>query len=472
MSIVLHFMTELEKGTLPPPTAREALEGLRPQMSKEEVGRALGLIIKLEARHAQKKQRQSGEIVKLIPNGWLLDYLQFTQVNEAPDSFHLFAGVAMMTHLIGRQMWYSLGTLNLYCPVSVFLVSPPGAARRSTAIKTAVRVGGAAASVLQDTVTPEGLIDWLQTQTTTLIVADEAATILSKSEYMSMMPQLMCSLLDCPDNFERKLRGIHYRIPKPTVNALIGCAPEWILSAMPKTALGGGLFSRLLVVYEERRKRLIPMPELEVDQKLSDEMVGSLSRQLVDLTEQVRGRLVYTKAAQEIFSRFYIENDREIQKVDEKIGIYYMRKPEHVHRMVMALLASGGKGCTAGEDDLIQALAILRSIESGMTTAYQTAGLERPGRDQQRVLAILEKAGGRADHSFILQRVSNTMTTQDLSKVMETLYDQGVVALRTREGKGKLIRYYQLISADDRIEREGRDEDAPIPVKPNGHGQG
>lgn len=367
------------------------------------------------------------QILDLLPPGWLKEYVAYTQISEAPDTFHLFCAVAVLSHLVGRRMWFGLGLKTLYAPLSVFLISPAGAAKRSTAIDAAVRTGRmAGAEVLQDMMTPEGLLDWLLARPQSLVVADEAASLLSRSDYMAAMPQVLCTLLDCPNVYERKLRGSYMRVIEPTVNALIGCAPEWILTSMPASALKGGLFSRLVIVYEPKRKKLLALPDDEVDYETSHAMGEQMGRRLAEASAaSPAGKMVYTQQAKTAFRKWYQENDDAINAADDKMAVYLGRKPDHVHRIVMALIASGGLPLEAGEDLLQTALGILAYIEPNMGYVYEHAGLEKTGQVNHKILAIIARHGGRMTRSDLLR--ASHLSKKELAETVDSLVEAGIL---------------------------------------------
>lgn len=443
MTLAGKFILELRQKQFPVRSLRSMLEQIRDQMTPDELAEATILIAQME----DEAKRDQARLHQLIPKGWLREYLALCQASEAPDTFHLFSALAVLSHLVGRRVWFRLGVRALYAPISVFLVSPAGAARRSSAIRTAVEIGqDAQAEVVQDTMTPEGLLQSLRSAPKAMVVADEAASLLSKSDYMAMMPQLLCTLLDCPKKFQRRLRSESFEINEPTVNALIGCAPEWIITSMPRAALGGGLFSRMLVVYETARKRLIPLPDDEIDGELIGDLSRKLSRNLSGLADQIKGRMMYSDEAKAMFIKFYEENDSAIKGVDERMAVYLSRKPDHVHRLIMSLLVAQGSETLIADEVVLQtALALLAMIEERMHMAYQLAGLDHSGELQARVMRALDKAGGRIGHSELLRRTG--LSAKDLEATMKTLDEAGLVATIVSEPRqGRFPRTYERLN--------------------------
>jgi hypothetical protein len=446
MSIVAQFLEELENGTFPIESAEDVMTQLSPRMTVDERAKANGYLTQLKAR-LRLKQQQKKTYLQAIPKGLLRDYLQLAQISEAPDSFHLFSILAVVSHLIGSKVWFGMGHRRLLAPISCFLVSPAGQARRSSAIRMAVDIGRAAgAVVIQDAATPEGLVVALSQTPAVLVVADEAATFLSKREYMQDMPAVLCTLLDCPERYQRNLKNEVLVVNNPVTNAIIGCAPEWMLNSLPKAAMGGGMLSRLIMVYEAGRKALIPLPDDVINQEEVDRVKENISTRIRKLTDDVSGKMTYGVEAKKVFTDFYYHNDEEMRHNGDKMAIYFSRKPDHVHRLVMTLLVLQDKKTLVVDVETLRlALTILSLVEEHMEMAYRQAGLEKPGQLQQRVISALERGGGELTRSDLLRRVSDCMTAKELSIVIDTLIQLEEVVIGRRVSPSKLVETYRLV---------------------------
>jgi hypothetical protein len=72
--------------------------------------------------------------------GWLQKYLAFTYENEAPEIYHLWSGITILAHVLGRKVRLDRGYFTTYPgQMLTFLVGPP-ATRKSTAIDIATEL--------------------------------------------------------------------------------------------------------------------------------------------------------------------------------------------------------------------------------------------------------------------------------------------------------------------------------------------
>lgn len=442
---IRQFLDGLKTKTFPINSAREAFGILAPRMEDEEKVEALGLIVEQE-EEISKRKKWKPDLRDVLKEGWLKNYLIYTKVNEAPDSFHLFSAMAVLGHMMGRRAVMENGLVRLYAPLSFFLLSPAGQGRRSTAIRTATEIGREAnGTILKDRLTPEGLLDWLRNYNETLVVADEAATLLNKVEYMQQMPQILCTLMDCPEEFTMKLKQEYIKITRPTVNVILGCAPDWFETTLPKSAVGGGLMSRMITVWEEKKKASIPFPSDIVGQEQQDSMRGALVRKLVDISENGRGRYHYTDKAKETFEEFYRWNDEQLEQAGDKMAAFISRRADHVHRISMVLNCSMERGLEIQEDVLEIALELLRYLDPGIREAYRSAGVERPGQIQSKIMAVIRKKGGEASKSDILKSLSGNASKREIDEAIRWLIEEDAIEWKQLPSSSGNWRYtYQL----------------------------
>lgn len=417
-------------------------------MSSDERVKALAEIAAIEVAELSAPKKRG--LLDILPEGWLRDYVALCQVLEAPDTFHFFAGLAVFSQAIGRNVGYSIGLEMIYAPINVFLISPAGAARRSGAIIAAREIArDTGINIIQDTVTPEGLLAAIRDEPATLLAVDEAANLLNKTDYMAQMSQILCTLLDCGPRFDRTLKATRHVIEKPTVNVLMGCAPEWIVTSMPRSATGGGLFSRMLLIFEKTRARDLPfaseIAEPEAVAVIRDRLVSGLKA--ISQSFATPSRLNYVPGpTKEKYREFYINNGKhEID--DEKMAIYMTRKPAHLNRLIMNLLASEGrKDMIVDETTYDTAMAILAMVEEGMQKAYQNTALERHGQIAQKMVLVLEKTNGTGmGHSELLRKTG--LSAKEFKDTIDTLIDAGDVVREDKLVPNKGLKpHYKAVS--------------------------
>ena len=71
---------------------------------------------------------------KRLLKNWLSAYLEFTQVSEAPDSFHFWVGVWTISGALRRKVYLEMGHFQWVPNFYILLVSPPGIVSKSTCL--------------------------------------------------------------------------------------------------------------------------------------------------------------------------------------------------------------------------------------------------------------------------------------------------------------------------------------------------
>lgn len=419
------------------------LEEVKARLTDAEFLRARSVIASVRMQ-AEAEEKAKG-VRELFSTGWLHDYLTLGSFTEAPDTFHLFAAMTVLSHLIGRNAYSSYGAAKIYAPLNAFLVSPAGTARRSMVIRLAHDIAYmAGAAIAADTMTPEGLVQILASEPHLMIVVEETANMISKREYQQGLVQNLCSLLDCPSSFERTLRHEKITVENPTVSLLTGCAPNWFRDSMPEAAGAGGLTSRMFMVYEPQSQRLLPFPEDVIPDEMDiDEIKKMLAFQARTIAEDFSGRLEFPPGeVKNMYEAFYNET-HELQRTgDDRLGPYYSRRPSHLRRVCLTMLAAEGYSPKLNTDVLDRAITLIKLVEPGIQQIYKQTGMDKPGRLQSRVYKYIEKRG-RVKRAQILRAVSDVMTAKELQDVLQTLIEAEAIKTTPISGSNRIDVYYE-----------------------------
>lgn len=444
ISDVEYLLNALRMGMVSSEDGRKILDRLRPKMSKDEIVKATRLLGILELREMGTVDPQ---YLGMNPDGWFRLVLDYAQISESPDSFHFWTAMTVVSHLIGRRTTIYVGPTRSYLNLNTFLVSPAGALRRSSCIRSTVEIGReAGARVIQDVASPEGLLRALSEEPQALFVSDEAAVILSKVDYMASMPQILCSLLDYPAQFDKTLaKGTSFSIEGPALTSIMGCAPDWFRN-MPRHATGGGLMSRYLVVYESKKTKVIPFPENIMPEKDALDLRAKVIRELRSKIEHVPERVTLTKEAKEVYDPWYRRNEEECAAADGRMAPWLARRPIHVRKVAGILAIMEGDEVVTPER-LNVALAHIRLIEPGMLQCYQKAGLEQPSRLVQTVQSVISKNGGRMDRSTLLKKVQHLVKATELDTILVHMGHTGSLKwppLQIENASGRFTTYYEI----------------------------
>src|SRR5262245_25482454 len=203
--------------------------------------------------------------------------------------------------------------------------------------------------VVSEKTTPESLIDALnseppivdgkllvQRDSQAVLVAKELAVLLGKQKYNEGMIAILTDLFDSPDEWTYKTRGKgEVKLKNVTLTMLGASTPDWLITAIPQDAFGGGFMSCLLFVVQESTERCYPIP---VPPPGHDALVEELQR-----LKAQQGQIELSAQALSWYSLWYAASRKGIPE-DEKMAGYLERKPDHLLRLAMILALSEGVG--------------------------------------------------------------------------------------------------------------------------------
>lgn len=379
---------------------------------------------------AELTPRATEDFDALVPTkGWLKDYVDYTRKTEPPTVFHFFAGMAAIGAALARNVFFDMGAYQIFPNLCVVIVAPTGKCRKTSACNVAINLYRATGgNVLADKVTPEALITAFQDRSsaTGIIYAPELAVFLGKQKYQEGMVPLLTALFDCPKEWSSGtvMRGEQH-LRNVALSSLMCSTMDWIQTAIPKDAFGGGFMSRLLFVVQNDTPRVFPHPP-----PFSKEMEHSLKHRLFHI-QRLRGKFQITPEADEWYVKWYAKH-KETPSAERQYAGYMERKPDHLHRIAMVLAVSELQ-LEQHEDLLLtplhlqRALQILNWVEDYLPEAFAEMSQNAIGEEHGRIIKQLRQKDGQMPHSMLLRANRHRMNARQFRETMETLRQSKLV---------------------------------------------
>jgi hypothetical protein len=352
------------------------------------------------------------------PDTWLSTYMDYTRNTEPPSVFHFFAGCVAIGGILARNVYFDKGAYQIYPNLAVLIIAPSGKCRKTSACNVGMsllrKAGG---NVLADKTTPEALVEAFREKAnaTGVIYAPEFAVFLGKQKYQEGMIPMLTALFDCPKEWrsttitrgEVSLHNVAF--------SMLGCSTmDWIQTAIPRDAFGGGFMSRLLFVIQEDSPRVFPLPP-----KMDEDKQRALVARLKELTH-MRGEYKMTPEATEWYTTWYIAR-KDVGADDKQFAGYNERKPDHLIRMAMILAASKSNEMILHKETLLRALHVLEWLEEFMPNAFGEMNQNAVGEEHARLLRQIKKRNGHIKHSDWLRLNSNRMKQREFRELVDTL---------------------------------------------------
>jgi len=353
-----------------------------------------------------------------FPN-WLSAYTDYTSDLEAPDRVHFWVGVSTLAGAIRRRVWLEPSdkfewTPNFY----TILVGPAGIIGKTTCmnagiglleqIKPPIHFGPESLTWQALGKDLEAAVDVLSLgegddkekipMSCLTIAAGELGTLLKLED------DGLASMLIAMWDGQRSLRPWRHstvasskiEIQNPWLN-IIGCTtPTWLKKNFPTHMIGGGLTSRILFVFADRKRKLIAYPAHEWQGGAADR--AALRKALVADLEHIShlaGRFTLTPEALEWGTVWYAKlwSERPARLASASFDAYIARKQTFLHKIAMVLSAARTDDLVITPQLLIEADALLTTNETDMLRVFESIGIVAEARHIHEIAQFLRVHG-------------------------------------------------------------------------------
>ena len=380
---------------------------------------------------------------------WLTGFLDYTSNSEPPRMFRLWTAISVVAACLQRKCVLHWGSLDFYPNMYIVLVAPSGKARKGTAMVPGLKfLKELGVKMASNSVTRQALIRDLKRSTETEVDPSTGSmdvhaslTVFSKEFTVFLGYQndeLMSDLTDwydCDDDWEYRTKheGVD-DVKGVWVNIIGATTPDLIQTAMPLNAIGGGLTSRMIFVYEQRKGKTVHTP-FYTDAELK--LRGELSLDL-ELIRMLKGEFKVTKEFLNAWIDWYTDCDRNPPFDDPRFAGYIERRPTHSMKLAMICNASRGGSMLLEKEDLDRATDILRQTEVKMRFAFSGVGRSGAANTLSQVMAEIT-IKKEVTFSHLLSQFYNDVDKWSLEKIVETMSAMDFIDEITK-GKERVLR--------------------------------
>lgn len=336
-------------------------------------------------------------------SNWLLAFRDWSLPrSEAPESFHLWAGLFTLASVIKRKVKIPkkiLGGWEVSPTLYVIFVAPAGRARKST-------TGGYAEELLREipivaraatAMTKEVLLKKLSEvrDSSLSVFSSEFAMFIQKSgtDMYDVLTHMFDGNLDV--SVETIGRPLDFA-EKPCIN-MLGCTtPDWISSNMPENVIGGGFASRVIFVFEERKRRSklfydeAENGELGLDWEAGAKQKEALVADLSHIATMLEGEFSFTPEARKLMKDWY-EKEGETEADNYRLQGYYERKPAHTLKIAMLLHIAKSDVLEIDIEDMAGALTILEDLEKKLPKTFANIGKNAYTSELTRIVEFIQR---------------------------------------------------------------------------------
>lgn len=371
---------------------------------------------------------------------WLKAYINYTRDSESPTPFHFWTGVSVLAGALRRRVWIDMRKFQWTPNFYIILVGPPGIAAKSTSISMGMglllKVPGvkfgpesmtwqALAKDLEDAVehveyyNGAGIKELTKMSCLTIQIS-ELGTFLRLDD-----DQLMSFLIRMwegqKDTFRHKTKASgNVEVDNPWLNIIGATTPSWLKDNFPEAMIGGGLTSRVVFVYGDKKRSLIPYPDevmpVRDHNKIRDELIDDL----VEISK-LSGPYQLSPFAREWGRAWYADHNnpdlRPSHMVSERYGGYLARKQTHLHKFAIVLAAAKRNQLIIEEEDLKEAEVIISENEKDMIKVFESIGVVNQSKHMQEIVSIVRFSGFMTSKD-LWSRSMNYMTLKEFEEAV------------------------------------------------------
>jgi hypothetical protein len=350
-----------------------------------------------------------------IFSNWLKAYCDYTSDSESPTPFHFWTGVSTIAGALRRRVWIDMRKFQWTPNFYIILVGPPGVAAKSTSISIGTRLLSKVPDVQfgPESMTWQALADSFSNAsiyvkyTSTTGAAEQipmSALTISVGElgtFLTMDDDKLLSFLirmwdGQQDTFKHKTKTSGtVEVQNPWLNVIGATTPAWLRTNFPAYLIGGGLTSRIIFVYGDKKRRLVPYPDEVFHAQDYFKLEAGLISDLNEIAS-ISGEYVLSPPARAWGHKWYSDlhgGARSAHLASDRYAGYLARKQTHIHKLAIIIAASESNHRVLEETHFIEAEAIVSSIEADMIKVFESIGIVDEAQHAAEIIAFVRSAG-------------------------------------------------------------------------------
>jgi len=372
-------------------------------------------------------------VPRQLPESWLLAYLAYTHESKSPEIFHLWTGISIIAGALQRKVWFDMAYYKLYPHHYIVLVSPPGRCAKTTAMA----IGRSMTKKVDyypfavESTSREKLIKSMSQslkngQSVLNVHAGEFASFFATSAEKMLV--FLTDIYSAQETWAHEtISGQLSEIRGPFLNLLAATTPDSLERDVAVAAVGVGLTSRIIFVYEDTPRTQPWRPKLSDSQRALGQLLMSDLAHIATL----QGEFAITPEFDDAFQAWEDQHTVEFNTTDSPLlDDYFERKSDHLKKLCMVISAAYKDELVLTKHDLDLALTTLAQAEQRMSSVFSGVGKNPLIRDINDVLVDFLSSPAGFTRGEIALRFSHSLRLEEVDEVLTTLQVRGQIILR------------------------------------------
>lgn len=385
---------------------------------------------------------------------WLDSYMEYTDNSEPPELFHIWTAISTVAAALQRKCMINWGYMRFYPNMYIVICAPSGKARKGTAMSYGKNMlSQLGVRMAAESITREALVREIMNSYTTEI--DEATSTMTHHSSLTIVApelvvflgynqqQLMMDLTDWYDcghgpdgkwTYRTKTQGVD-ELTGVWVNLIGATTPDLLRSTLSLDAVGGGLTSRIIFVFEPDKRKSCPAPFMSKEEKqLGEELYYDLEH-----IHLMHGEFKPDGTFIDMWIDWYSREDqRTIFPNDPLLSPYEERRPVHVMKLSMILNACRTDSMILTEYDLTRAIKLIEKTEIRMPQTFRGIGKSPHAEVLSKIMTDIGLAGTMM-LSEVQARYYHDADRTVLNQIISTLQNMNFIKRIEKGGDAELI---------------------------------
>jgi len=363
---------------------------------------------------------------------------------------HFWSAVSAVAGALRRKVWIDQGYFKWHCNHYIIFVAPPGVVSKSTTVAIAMDILRQVPGVKfgPDVVTWPALVTAFAEAKESFEIGEDfyvqCALTLESSEFGNLVdPQdrgfidLLVSLWDGKQgSFKKVTKHVGKDdIENPWINIIACTTPSWLAGNFPEYVVGGGFTSRCLLVYADKKDKLVAYPGLHIPVGIKDRQLA-LVKDLEHIANNLAGPYKITDDGIIWGEDWYNRHDKQRLEngSDEAFANYMSRKQTHIHKLGMILAAAQSDERVIDLNHLVVAHQMITDLEIDMPKVFAKIGRSEESIHAEKFFNYVRQRGEiplDEAYRFVHSAFPNA---RDFEGILNGLLKSGQVALKQVPG--------------------------------------
>ena len=374
---------------------------------------------------------------------WHDSYIELQQNTEPAAAFDIWVGYSVLAAALRRKTYLKLGRLTYYPNLYLVLVAEPGIARKTQAIKYGVKFLNTIPEIVTcaDSSTKEAMTDDIEgsaldelledgtmlRHSSLNIISKEFESFLGQKKENTRMLTALTDLFDCPNDWSSRTRhGTSNKIIRPWLNLVAATTPDSLASSLPASAIGGGLTSRILFIWADRKKGRYAIPELtSAERKLREKLEKDLY-QISRISGEYKMAPDCTANWIDWYDCYDEDDGGDRICPDKAFSGWYSRKPTYIIKLSLLRAAATSQSLIIKWNHVEEAIEAIKSVEETMGQAFKAIGKSEITAEVDNVFQIVKNFQCLSEHQ-LMNMVYKDIDASKFENVSNTLIKTGKI---------------------------------------------